>query len=29
MIYSALYPSPIGMLTLASDGEHLVGLWMD
>lgn len=29
MIYSALYPSPIGMLTLASDGEHLVGLWME
>lgn len=29
MVYSATYPSPIGILTLASDGEHLVGLWIE
>ena len=27
MLYKALYTSPIGELTLASDGENLVGLW--
>lgn len=29
MYYSALYPSPVGLLTLASDGKSLVGLWME
>ena len=29
MVYSAIYPSPIGVITLASDGEHLVGLWIE
>lgn len=29
MYYAAQYPSPVGMLTLASDGDHLVGLWME
>ena len=29
MYYTAVYPSPVGMLTLASDGENLVGLWME
>ena len=28
MYYSCLYPSPIGELTLASDGTHLTGLWI-
>ncbi|MDL2319129.1 methylated-DNA--[protein]-cysteine S-methyltransferase [Eubacteriales bacterium OttesenSCG-928-A19] len=27
MYYASLYPSPIGIMTLASDGESLVGLW--
>lgn len=27
MYYSITYPSPVGMITLASDGENLVGLW--
>ena len=27
MYYSAVCPSPLGMLTLGSDGEHLIGLW--
>ena len=26
---STTYPSPVGMLTLASDGENLVGLWIE
>lgn len=29
MYYSTTYPSPIGLLTLAGDGENLVGLWME
>ena len=29
MYYSALYPSPVGLLTLASDGENLTGLWLE
>lgn len=28
MFFSTKYASPIGQLTLASDGEKLVGLWM-
>lgn len=28
MFYSTQYASPVGLLTLASDSEHLVGLWM-
>ena len=27
--YKTEYPSPIGLLTLASDGENLTGLWME
>ena len=29
MYYSAVSPSPLGMLTLGSDGEHLIGLWLE
>ncbi|WP_295640840.1 methylated-DNA--[protein]-cysteine S-methyltransferase [uncultured Mailhella sp.] len=29
MLYSSRYASPVGPLTLASDGIHLVGLWID
>ncbi len=29
MFYSTGYTSPLGAITLASDGENLVGLWMD
>lgn len=29
MYYTADCPSPVGMLTLASDGEYLVGLWIE
>lgn len=29
MYYKTTYPSPIGLLTLASDGENLIGLWME
>ncbi len=29
MYYSTVYPSPVGMLTLACDGENLVGLWLE
>ena len=28
MIHTAEYDSPIGPITLASDGTHLVGLWL-
>lgn len=28
MFYSTTYASPLGPLTLASDGDNLVGLWM-
>ncbi|MCL2365611.1 MAG: methylated-DNA--[protein]-cysteine S-methyltransferase [Oscillospiraceae bacterium] len=27
--YKTTYKSPVGLLTLASDGEHLIGLWLD
>jgi methylated-DNA-[protein]-cysteine S-methyltransferase len=27
MYYSSIYPSPIGTITLACDGEHLIGAW--
>lgn len=29
MVYLSHYQSPVCPLTLASDGEHLTGLWMD
>lgn len=29
MIYSAPYLSPIGLMTLASDGQSLLGLWLE
>ncbi len=29
MYYSTTYPSPVGRITLASDGTNLVGLWME
>jgi methylated-DNA-[protein]-cysteine S-methyltransferase len=29
MYYTTLYASPAGMLTLASDGKNLVGLWIE
>jgi methylated-DNA-[protein]-cysteine S-methyltransferase len=29
MYYSTTYPSPIGTLTLACDGDNLVGLWIE
>lgn len=29
MYYSTNYDSPMGRLTLVSDGEHLTGLWME
>lgn len=29
MIYSTTYESPIGEITLASDGENLVGAWIE
>lgn len=29
MYYSTIYPSPIGNLTLASEGSNLVGLWTE
>ena len=29
MVYTATYASPLGELTLASDGENLVGLWTE
>lgn len=29
MYYQTTYLSPVGRLTLASDGKHLVGLWLD
>ena len=27
--YKKEYSSPVGLLTLASDGEHLIGLWLE
>ena len=29
MFYSTVYPSPVGMLTLSSDGDCLTGLWIE
>lgn len=29
MYYCTVYPAPIGNITLASDGDHLVGLWLE
>lgn len=29
MYYSAIYESPVGELTLCSDGENLLGLWLE
>ena len=29
MYYKTTYPSPVGELTLASDGENLLGLWLE
>lgn len=29
MLFSTRYPSPVGLLTLACDGAHLTGLWME
>lgn len=29
MIYSTYYSSPVGSIMLASDGENLIGLWLD
>ena len=29
MLYTATYPSPVGLLTLASDGMNLCGLWLE
>ena len=29
MLYSCTYDSPVGALTLASDGESLIGLWLE
>ncbi len=28
-MYSTTYPSPVGLLTLAADGENLLGLWLE
>lgn len=29
MYYSTTHPSPVGLLTLACDGENLTGLWLE
>ncbi|MDR1134867.1 MAG: methylated-DNA--[protein]-cysteine S-methyltransferase [Clostridiales Family XIII bacterium] len=29
MYYSTTYPSPVGLLTLACNGENLIGLWIE
>ena len=29
MFYTTTLPTPLGIITLASDGEHLKGLWME
>ena len=29
MEYTCRYSSPLGGITLASDGDHLTGLWFD
>ena len=29
MYYKTTYPSPVGLITLACDGDNLVGLWLE
>lgn len=29
MVYSTTYHSPVGLLTMASDGDNLIGLWIE
>ena len=29
MYYKTIYESPVGIITLASDGENIVGLWLE
>jgi methylated-DNA-[protein]-cysteine S-methyltransferase len=29
MYYSTTYPSPVGLITLACDGDNLAGLWLE
>lgn len=29
MMYTTRYSSPVGQMMLASDGDHLIGLWLD
>lgn len=29
MKYSTNYSSPLGLITMASDGEKLIGLWLE
>ena len=29
MMYRTTIPSPVGLLTLASDGQALAGLWLE
>ena len=29
MVYTAEYASPLGMITLACDGEAITGLWFN
>jgi methylated-DNA-[protein]-cysteine S-methyltransferase len=29
MYYSTTHPSPVGLITLACDGENIVGLWLE
>lgn len=29
MHYTTAYPSPVGLITIASDGESIVGLWFE
>ena len=29
MYYSSAYQSPVGLLTLATDGDNLIGLWIE
>ncbi|MCL2505904.1 MAG: methylated-DNA--[protein]-cysteine S-methyltransferase [Alphaproteobacteria bacterium] len=29
MYYSTTYPSPVGIITLACEGNHIVGLWLE
>ncbi|MCC8122268.1 MAG: cysteine methyltransferase, partial [Oscillospiraceae bacterium] len=29
MYYKTAYPTPVGLVTLACDADHLVGLWLE